>query len=108
MTRDHPCKGVKYLDIFNPETGDRVLPEIPVHCPDNLAALMRSLWHKDPALRADFDVVMVALDETNIVLEGSMLTLVAQDTITRMASGPRSGSADFATDFSGGGIQNLG
>ena len=107
VTKDHPCKDVKYMEIYNVDTGDRVLPAIPASCPDNLAALMRSLWHKDPALRADFDVVMVALDETNVVLEGAKLTLMAQDTVTRMASGPRSGSADFATDFNGGGIHQF-
>ncbi len=72
--------GILAWEIFNPhetpfedynniqvvaKVSDTLTPNVPSHCPENIARLMKSCWRKEPSKRPSFLLLVKALTEIN-------------------------------------------
>ena len=84
VTKDHPYKGMSYGEIINFVVKKDKRMEIPPHCHHMLKTLISQLWHSDPLQRPNFETIIDSLEKLSAVLEGSMLSAMAQETVMDM------------------------
>ena len=106
MTKEHPYKGMKYVEIVNHVVKENKRLPIPGDCHELVSSLMKQCWDRDPGKRPLFPQVIEILEELAETLEGSMLTAMTEETVREEfpsgvngMEGGAVGSGDDALEF---------